>query len=487
MDNKNTTSKILKGSAGGIIIRILTRGSSLISSIILARFLSPKDFGLVAYGLLVISFLTVFTEFGIKLTLIQLKEDITSFLGTAFTINSFRGLVISTLMFLSANNIAVFFDEQQLSSLIRYMSIIPFLKGIVNINMVVLEKNINMKKVYIVEGIGSLIGLLFGVITAIVLQNYFALIVAQVSTAFIILIGSYTVVPSTIIKFELKKEKLLILSNYGKWYLGNSLLYFFFNEIDKVIIGKIFPSAQLGYYTMANKLTTVPINETTQSIGRVMFPAYSIYSDDEIYLKKLFLSNIYTITAVTSGISFFVIILSSEMVPLLLGNQWSDSIILFQLIGTAMIFNSIMAAGKGLLNGIGKPKLLTITSTIKALLVVFFIIILIKKLGINGVAYSLIFANAITLVVWALIITNIIKIKIKEWIVTLSPLFLSGFLCYLIANISENLFDSEFHAIVKLSLVFTTYFLSFIIFSKLLKIHTYQKLEKKILSFYKKR
>jgi len=259
----NSIKNILRGISWIGLFRVVFRVISFVKIAILARLLTPFDFGIFAVASLVLALLEKITETGINVFLIQENKELEEYVNTAWVVSIIRGLMISLLMFFFARIIANFFHIKEAIYLLRLISIVPLLRGFINPAIIKFQKNLQFNKEFYLRSTlvfadlivclavvfitGSVIGLVYGLIT---------------STIFEIVFSFIFIVPRPHLFFDKQQAKTIIFR--GKWVNFYGLTDYLFENLDNMVVGRILGTSYLGFYNMAYKISYLPISEVAQ-------------------------------------------------------------------------------------------------------------------------------------------------------------------------------------------------------------------------------
>ena len=321
------------------------------------------------------------------------------------------------------------------------------------------EKNSRFSKIFRLEIISSVVSFISVISLALILENAYAIIISQILLTITQLLLSYVFFKP---KFALglNQSSIKIIFKYGKWYFSSSLLFFGYTQFDKIIVGKIFSTQQLGLYQLANSLIATPLNEISKSFSRVLFPSYSNMQENKIKLKKSFSVMVYSLSFVNIFVCLFIFLTANFFVNILLGEKWLESIELIKYLSIAYAVNGVMNAGKGILSGTGNPKIMTYISLIKTSVLFVFYFLLFESFGIIGFPISLIIANMISLFFWIYFVSKILKMNYKDWLFVLFPLILSLVTClFLLLLNNRYTLLSEFYLLSSILFIFVILFL----------------------------
>jgi O-antigen/teichoic acid export membrane protein len=408
------SKKVAVGGTWVIILRIANRGLDFFRTIILARLLSPADFGLLGIALLSMSMLETFSQTGFKAALIQKKEDITSYLDTAWTVSVLRGFVLFLLIFLSAPMIAIFFESLEAVSVIRVLAISTLLTGFQNIGVLYFQKELDFKK-HALYQISITVAHVAATITlAFVLRNVWALVIGGLFANFVRSSLSYAIHPYRP-RFTYQKEKASQLFRFGKWILLSTIVIFFARQGDDLFLGKVLGITALGFYQMAFLIGNTPSSEITGVVSTVAFPAYSKIKDTPKKLNDVYLKTLGMISMISLPLTGGLITLAHPFTGLCLGDKWLPIVAPLQILALSGFLRSITGTGGSLFNAIGKPRFDFRMNSIRLAIIVLTIYPLTKLFGMSGTSLSVLFGLAAATSYWSHQLIKEIGITFKQF------------------------------------------------------------------------
>ncbi len=400
------TNKIIKAGTWAIVGQFTKLVVKFGVSIILARLLSPKEFGLMGMVSVLIVLLNSMSELGLFTSLIQKKEVNQTELSSVFWLTFILGLVISLLLFISAPWVALFYNQNELTKIIQVLSIIFFFNSLVLTHNAILTKVLNFKILEIYSTVSLVLSSIIALILAYFNFGVWALVYQQIlNSLFNAVIVWYfqSWRPSFILHFKSIKSLL----GFGFRVFISGLLNTLFGSIDTIIIGKFFSAASLGLYSFAQNLINVTVGTFTTAIVRVLFPVMAGAQNDaerlkSIYLKTNNLLNIFIIPVMGT-----ICIFANQIVAIFLGNKWLDMVVYFQLFAIIGILYPISALNINLILAKGRSDKFLHLEIIKKILLVIGIAvgfqfgivgILFGILGIslNGVLFNLYYAGNVS-------------------------------------------------------------------------------------------
>jgi lipopolysaccharide exporter len=375
---------------GGIWITgstIFLRLFELVSSVMLARFLMPKVFGVVSIVLFIRNGIDVFTKTSFKAALIYRKEDIEESADTAWVLNAARGIVLAVAVFLFAPLIAGFYREPVLGPAIRLMSVVFVLDGFSNVNMVRFDKSLDFKKIAISRIFGSFFYSVLVVSLAFAMKNLWALLIGIVFNSVYDFGISYLLPkkrPRVFFDPKIARE----LFRYSKYITGSGILVYLTTRGDDAVIGKLLGLEQLGYYTYAYAVANLPATHLTRVFSELIFPSYSAINDDIPKLGQAFLAVQKLVAYVAFPVGVLLAVFSREIVVLVLGPGWEPAVTPLRILIVFGVVRSLAATAGPLLKAVGKPNVIFWIVLVKLVFILAIIIPLTRLYGLAGASLA---------------------------------------------------------------------------------------------------
>ncbi|GAG02148.1 unnamed protein product, partial [marine sediment metagenome] len=262
---------------GGVWVftwRISQKILDLVRLIVLARLLSPNDFGLFGIALLALFALDIFSTTGFKQALIQKKEDTKPYLDTAWTVGIIRAFFIAAILFFLAPYVGAFFKTPSVVPILKVIGIVIILESLTNISVIYFEKEFKFHKYFAYQFAGNVANFAVAICTALIFRSVWALVLGRLAGVSVACIVSYIIDPYRP-RFHVDLQKARKLFTFGKWILGSNTLRFFLSQGDDGFVGKLLGSTALGFYQVAYRISNMPATQITHIISQVTFPAYS--------------------------------------------------------------------------------------------------------------------------------------------------------------------------------------------------------------------
>jgi len=410
---ENLTQRVVRGGFWVFALRIVSGLFGFIRTIILARILSPNDFGLMGIAFLAISTLETFSQTGFGAALVQKKGDIRDYLDTSWTFFLIRGLILFAILFFAAPYISHFFNAPASVPIIRVMAISLLIGGATNIGTVYFTKDLRFNKVFFYNLSATMANITVAISAALILRSVWALVFGLLAgsvTQFIVsyLIHSYR--PR--ISFDLGKVKELF--GFGKWFLGSSILIFLITQGDDIFVGKLLGVAALGFYQMAYRISNMPATEITHVISQVTFPTYSKLQDDIPRLREAYL-NVLRLTAFLSfPIAGLIFILAPDFTRIFLGEKWMPMVPAMQVLAIWGVIRSVGTVGP-VAQAIGKPRIATSVQFVQLILLAVLIYPLSAHWGILGTSLAVVLASLVARIISTYMVIKIIRCRRRSF------------------------------------------------------------------------
>lgn len=381
------TKQAIKGFSWLTAFRVVTRAVSLLKTAIVARFLSPAQFGLFGITTLVLSLVEVITETGVNIVLVQEKEDIDKYLGTAWLVSILRGVLIAAVMLDASPYVAGFFHAPDSQVLIMVMSLVPLLRGFINPAVVKLQKELLFQREFMYRTVNLIIEIAFTLILLYFYPEPMSLVVGLLAGVISELILSFVIVaprPS----FQYHKAYFSKLISHGKWITAGTVLNYGFERGDNIVVGRLLGTQSLGIYDMAYRFSMMPITEVSDMVVRVVFPVFVKISDDYARLKRAYLRMIGVITLIVLPFGIIVFLFPQQIITILLGSKWLPAADVLRILAFLGVVRAVSQAVASILLALQKQRELSIATFVGLAGLLLTIFPLVSRFGIVGAAYA---------------------------------------------------------------------------------------------------
>lgn len=392
-----------------------------IITIILARLLTPYDFGLIGMVTVITGFVTVFGDLGVGKTLIY-KQDLTDdHLSSAFWINVVFGVFLTVLLIFLASAIALFYKQPELKAIFMVMSFNFIFASFTIVQQSLLAKKMDFKSLTIREIVAIAFSGVLGIICAMIGFGVWSLVVQALA---------YTVTNGIMLwllspwrpKFKISFSAIRSMFQYSSDVTGFGIFAYLARNIDYLIIGRFLGPQVLGLYTLAYRLMFLPLNNVTFVVTKVMFPAFSQLQQDLPRVRRAYLKMVKYISIVTFPLMCGLFVLAPEFIQFVYGEKWLAVIPLVQVMCICGMAQSIYSTTPSIFLSQGKSRQLLWISIFNCLIVALTIIVGLPG-GIYRVAVSYTIGQMIWVIIVQLIANRVIMLKKADFLI---PLLKSG-------------------------------------------------------------
>lgn len=362
-------TKTISGLFWSFIDNFSRYGLTFIIGIILARLLSPSDFGIIGMLSIFFAVSTTFIDSGFSMALIRKQNTTDTDLSSVFYFNIILGVLFYMILFLSAGLISDFFNEPKLVLFVRILGIGVIIGSFSSIQQTILTKEINFKLQTKISIISTLVSGIVGISLAYGGYGVWSLVIKSLIGQFVIslLLWTWNKWKPKLV-FSVKKLKEMF--SFGYKLMLSGLLNTIFQNIYYLIIGKYFSATDLGYYTRADQFNKLPSQNITSVIQRVSYPVLSEIQNDNLRLAIVY-KKIIKSTMLISFVSMFMMIsVAKPLILTLLGEKWLPSVTYLQLLGFVGMLYPLNAINLNMLNVQGRSDLFLRLEIIKKIMVV---------------------------------------------------------------------------------------------------------------------
>jgi lipopolysaccharide exporter len=392
---KHLAAKIVFGafwsSAGRITLTLI----SLLSTVILARFLLPADFGLVAIAMSVAALLDVLSTLGFDMWLIKENEPTRDSYNTAWTMNSIRGFVLGAALSLCSLYSSLLFDDPRCRSVFLVMAAIQVIEGVKNIGIVNFRKELDFKKEFNFNLISKLASFSATIISVHILSDYRALLIGMLAGAISHFILSF-ILSAYRPAWCLRDWRRMI--TFSKWLLANNVLLYINRRLVTVIIGTILPTRSVGLYTVSSEIGKTPTTELVWPLTRVLFPSFSKIKQEKNLLRDSYLKSLSVITLIGTPLGLGLSAVSAPLVSLCLGPAWDDAGPLVAYIAAFGILSLNWAGSNGIYLALDRPQIQTKILAFSAIWRLPLLLFFVPENGAIGAAVAMGIADVILLI-----------------------------------------------------------------------------------------
>lgn len=414
--------KTLSGLSWSVVSQIGRQGLTFVIGIILARLLSPEEFGLIAMVTVFTGFATLFADFGLGAAIIQEKEVNNTQLSSIFWINVIAGITLTMVFILASKQIGIFYNRELLVPITKLVAFNFTISSIGIVHRALFSKEIDFKSLAKIEIVSILAGGISAVTLALLNFGvwslvYQSLITSAVSTIGVWLFNSWR--PSFAYNFQEVRKLLSFSINL----LGERTINYWVRNTDNLLIGKVLGSSSLGLYSKAYNLMLFPLRNISGVITRVMFPSMAAIKEDRARVGRIFLKVTRVIALITFPMMVGCIIVADNLVITLFGIDWVGMIPILRILSVVGLIQSVVTVVGSVFLSQGRADMqFRLGLIIKPVLIIGIVAGL--NWGVEGVAIG--YACAVTFaqyinIKWA---GNLVGVSYMDMLKNLSPIAL---------------------------------------------------------------
>lgn len=351
MNNKEIKDKTISGFIWRLLQNAGTQVVSFVLSLVLARILSPEDYGLVAMVSVFTSIALVFVNTGFSSAIVQRKEITQEDLSSVYYFNLVLGIALYCLVFFSAPFISEFYHEERLTLILRIQALSLIISSFYSVQQAIVARNLQFKKSFYMSLAGVAAQTITGLVLALNGAGVWAIVVSQLMNnlvSCIVIIALVNFKPS----FTFSIRRVLSLFYFSSKILLTSLLDTVFNNIRALIIGRVYSSEDLAFYNRGSQFPTIIMNQIDGSMTTVLFSSLSKYQSDWSQglpvLRRALKTSLFVCAPLLAGLCA----VADPMVRVLLTDKWVECIPYVRMSSLICLFWPI-TAGKHALNARG--------------------------------------------------------------------------------------------------------------------------------------
>jgi O-antigen/teichoic acid export membrane protein len=326
---------------------------NLASTAILARILTPGDFGLVSMAAAVASFLMLFLDMGLGSAIVQYAALTRSQVSTIFWINGALGLALAGVMAGIAPLVARFYGQPALVGVTVALAATFVISGLSVQHSALLRRQMRFSALSAIEVVSSVCGVITAVATAVTGAGYWALVYQQIVQQGASAVGAWMVCdwrPGP----PARSPGIRRMVSFGAGLTRFNILTFLSRNLDNVIIGRVAGDAALGLYLKAYSLLMLPVGRIRAPASAVVVSALSHLQGDDVRFRRYYLRAITSVVAVGMPAVVFLFVFAEDAILLILGPQWRDSILLFKVLAPAAFVETFNTIGSWACLPLGK-------------------------------------------------------------------------------------------------------------------------------------
>ena len=438
--NINMTQKASKSifwrMSGNIGVSVLR----FMGTAVLARILSPEEFGIIGIALLFTGIVRLFGNLGMGQALVQRKKIDQEYLSTAFWTSVLVGSCLSLIGVFSASMAAEFFNELAVWAVIMWLSLNFFFSSLSSIHVVLLTRDLKFDVMAKIEIWTTVIRIAFILTCALLGMGFWSIVIGIIMERIIRTLSIIRLVkwnPS----LQFNTEKFKHLFSFGRNIYGQMFVNYFNNSMDYFVTGKFLGTANLAFYQFAFNVPHLVLSHITESVNSVVFPLYSKVQNDKERTSRGYLKTVKFVSMITFPLMVGLFFTADDFIRTAYGQKWLGAVLPMKILCFSGALRSIFEINYALLKSQARAdlgfkwNLIMLPVTITA-------IVIASRWGIVGIAMAM-----ASLSVFSIIIVKIglrlIKTSLSKYLMTLMPATVNSLIMLVILSLASRTFHID--------------------------------------------
>lgn len=439
--------------------RYLVMVFQLLVQIVIARILSPSEYGIVAMMVVFTNIAGIFINNGFNMAIVQKSKADSKDYSTAFSINMAIGVSLYVVLFFTAPFIEQFYEQEEMSRSLRVMALLLIPGALNSIQIAIATREMKFGKLMKCNLTASVFSGIMGICSALMGLGYWALIIQQLSQSVmlsVVLLGVMKWRPS----FDYNKTSAKEMFVFGWKVLVAGLLNTVYNELNSLVIGKRYTSSDLAFYSKGKQLPHVLVTGVDTSIQSVVFSAMSKKQNDEKALHGL----LYKAININSFVLFFCLgtlaVIAKPLVIILLTEKWLPLLPFLYICCITMAFHPYASAQVQAITAVGRSDIrLKIELLKKTIGIILLVMAVYLDCGPIGIAISAAVTSIISIVIGAVACRITTNYPLRNIVRDIFPIIvitsvMVGIMCPLLNWLNFNVIVSIFVGIVGCILIY---------------------------------
>lgn len=353
----------------------------LIVGMILARLLTPSEFGVFAILMVFTAFFNLMSDIGIAPAVIQSKTVNTNDFLNYFYLSIALGIILTSLFIVLTYFLVRFYSNEVYLKLGLFSTFTIFFTSISILPSAVLSKHKKFKELGILKLTAALISGIIAIFLAYRNFSYYSLVVQSIIYAVVIFLGSfflskfYTYFKKDKISISEIKISLRKIARYSSYNFAYNFINYFSRNLDNILIGKFLGPASLGFYDKAYRLILFPVSSLNQVFSPIMHPLLADYQENKEFIYQVFSKMIRLLSLIGISTTVFLYINAGDIILIMYGNQWENSIPIFKILGLTVWIQILVSTTGAVFLASNKANLYFYDGVFNALIIVTAIVL----------------------------------------------------------------------------------------------------------------
>lgn len=352
---KNIKLRSVRGGAVTLTSQWIMFVTRIGSIMVLARLLTPNDFGLIAMVTAVTGFAQIFKDLGLSMSTIQRESINHAQVSTLFWINVVISTVIMLVIAVLSPAVAWFYNAPQLTWVMLALSVTFLFGGLGIQHQALLNRQMRFATIAGVQIISTIIGIAAAIYAAMHGFRYWALVLNNIISSVTLVLGLW-LASGWLPCLPVRGAGVRSMLNFGMNITGFDIINYFSRNLDNILIGRFCGSSSLGLYSTAYQLLMLPITNLRNPLNNVALPSLSRMQKSPEQYRSYYMKYISILAFMSMPLIVFMFVCSENIITLVLGEQWLGAIDLFKILALAALIQPIASSRGLVLLSLGKGQ-----------------------------------------------------------------------------------------------------------------------------------
>ncbi len=420
--------------------RLLGQLVTTIVTLVVIRLLEPSDYGLLAMASVFLGLIMLLNEMGLGAALVQQKDVSRQEMEQVFGLLISVNMLLFALIYLIAPTVAWFFREPRVTDVVRVLALGLVLTSFFVVQRASLQRQMRFRARAAIDFSGMVAASLTTLTLAFLDFGVWSLVYGSLTGSTVQLIGTYAA-SRLLLWPKLSLRGMRHQVTFGGYLTVDRILWYLYTQSDAVVVGRAIGDQALGFYHVAKKLASLPLDKLGGTINEVGFAAYSRIQDDRIALQSHYCKVVRVAAFVGFPVCFGISATAPDAVPLILGEKWQDSVLSMQLIALVIPLRQLNVANTPALLGIGRPDV-NVQNLVFALVIMPTAFVIGSQWGIKGVAIAWVVGYPVYFVIMLIRSLPLLGVSGLRYFQSLWAQALAAIIMYVVVNASSSQLNS---------------------------------------------
>jgi O-antigen/teichoic acid export membrane protein len=380
-----------------VLLRLSFRLVGIVSTLVLVRLLSPSDFGLFGLVTGASAVLDTLSQLSLQVALLRMKAPTRAQYDTAWTLGLLRTLLFGLMLAACASLLSDFVYDKRLQAICYALSVIIFLQGFENIQLVEYQREFRYDKVFLYQLAGKLSGFVIGLAAAFLLRNYWALVIGTAAQRLFVLPLGYMMRPYRP-RFDLSEWRPFF--HFSKWLMVNNILWVIDGSMIMFVLGRIAGPSGIGLYQIANQVGALPASEIGAPIRDPATAGYARAVTNPELIRQSFLENLGLLVAVVMPLSLGIAVMADPITLIFLGQKWAAAAPLMSYCALFALFDAIAHFPGAIYMVLDRQKSLIYVLIVSLVIRIGAVIVAASLAGMTGAMAALTASAFLNMFIW---------------------------------------------------------------------------------------